>query len=78
MDASTGDPHTQDFAAFRMWHLILSPNEGRLYSGSRAPYFSDDDNSIELLPLGLVKVHQLEPNRRLDTIQDLLLCEGLV
>ena len=78
VDTSTGDPHAQDFAAFRMWCLISSPNEGRLYSGSRAPCFSDNDNSIELLTLGLMKVHHLEPGRSLDTIQNLLLCKGLI
>ena len=40
--------------------------------------FADEDDSVELLALGLVEVHDLQSHRRLHAVEDLLLCESQV
>lgn len=78
MDASPHDAYPQNFSAFWDGGVIALPGERGFHVRCRAPRFADDDDPVELLALGLVKVHCLQARRSFDAIKNLLLREGLV
>lgn len=71
-------PTRRTFRLFGMGRVVALPGERGIHVRCRAPRFADDDDPVELLALGLVKVHYLQARRSFDAIKNFLLREGLV